>query len=56
MSCSTTTIVVVALISRINAAVCSVSSSLRPAAGSSSKMIRGSQTTTIPISTHWRWP
>ena len=54
MSCSTTTMVAVRLTSRISSAVRLVSSALMPAEGSSSRMIFGSRTTTIAISTHCR--
>ena len=56
MSCSTTTTAARAFSSRISSAMRTVSSSLMPAAGSSSRITLGSRATTMPISTHWRWP
>ena len=56
MSCSTTMMAARSLISRINSAVRAVSSCVMPAAGSSSRTSQGSAATTMPSSTHWRWP
>ena len=56
MSCSTTISAFERLMSRMMAAVRSVSSWFMPAAGSSSRIRSGSPASTVPISTHWRWP
>src|SRR6266566_689751 len=56
MSCSTTMSALLRFISRTRSAVFSTSSCVMPAAGSSSRINSGSVESTIPSSTHCRWP